>query len=193
MALGPLTARLDGRARLRALYDPWKRAVRDRYCVSPLTMAAPIETREPNDRKVASTLRKAFAESKPLERLKGTDTHFARLAFVPRTLMDVGQRDADRLPVPYLLYTSDAWGGSYRHIKAIHENLDDDIWRHCSGYRPAWRDDLPAFQAWFDAHTLPTRYYLTGYPPRTVADIESAVAERDRVRASYAPEAAARA
>lgn len=193
MALGPLPARLTGRERVRALYDPWKRAARNRYGVNPVTIAAPLATSGADDSEIVEQLRRHFAASRALERLADTNTHFARLAFVPRSLRDVGQRDADRLDAPYLLYTSDAWGGSYRHIAAIHEKLGDDVWGRCVGYRPAMRRDLAAFQAWFDARRLQTRYYLSGYPPRTVAEIAAAVAQRHAVRARYAPAAALRA
>jgi hypothetical protein len=193
MALGPRPARLSGRERLRALYDPWKRAARDRYGVYPVTLAAPLVTRGADDSTIVEQLRHDFAAAKPLERLAGTNTHFARVAFVPRSLTDVGQRGADRLDAPFLLYTSDAWGGTYRHIAAIHATLGDDVWGGCVGYRPAMRGDLAAFQAWFDARRLDTRYYLSGYPPRTVAEIEAAVARRHAARARYAPPAPVRA
>ncbi|HYB29005.1 MAG TPA: hypothetical protein VEF89_20500 [Solirubrobacteraceae bacterium] len=182
-ALGPLIPRLPLMERVRAVYDPWRRAVRGRYGVNPLTVITPLAE------DLRATLLDACEPPGLLQSLSDTQTHFARLVIVPRHMVDLGQPGADVLETPYLLFSCDAWGTAYDQIEAIRTKLGDTadlIWGRCSGY-PSDRN-REAFHAWVDSHTLPTRYYVSGYPPRPVTEIKQLLRERDRVMATYTEE-----
>ena len=104
-------------------------------------------------------------------------------------MVDLGQPGADVLETPYLLFSCDAWGTAYDQIEAIRTKLGataDLIWGQCSGY-PSDRNP-EAFHAWVDSHTLPIRYFVAGYPPRSVTRIKELLGERDRVRTAYTAE-----
>ena len=183
MALGPFAPQLTLRQRFVGLYDPWKRAVRGRYGVNPLTIATPLGADKER------SLREQCCQESLLSGLSETQTHFARLTIIPRQLTDVSQPDPDLLDTPYLLFSSDAWGSAYDHIEDLRTKLGatvDFIWGECAGY-PGHDDAKRAqFHAWVDGHTLPIRYYVAGYPPRSVSKIRQYLDASARVSETYA-------
>jgi len=183
IALGPVSAPLTLRERLQELYNPWKSAMVGRYGVNPLTVVTPLAHADER------ALRRLCKQASPLRGLADTETHFARLAIIPRRLMDLGQPDPDILETSYLLFTSDAWGQSYDQIEAIRTRLGgiaDQLWGGCDGYDG--HRDRARFHAWVNGHSLPTRYYVAGYPPRTVSEIKLSLKERAQVADSYVAE-----
>jgi hypothetical protein len=180
-ALGPVSESISARQQVRAVFDPWKRALRGRYGVNPISIITPLDA----DR--AEMLRAACRNGSLLAGLAQTQTHFARLVIIPPRLTDRGQPDPDRLETSYLLYTSDTWGSTYDHIEAIRTTLGetaDQIWGNCPGY--PGHTGAAMFHAWVDSRTLPTRYYVMGYPPHSVSAIKRRLAERARVVDMYA-------
>ena len=183
MALGPSAGSQTLRARFSSVYDPWRRAVSGRYGVNPLTVATPISVDD------VSALRNDCEQSSLLSGLADTETHFARLVIIPPWLNDLGQADPDLLGTAYLLFTSDAWGHAYDQIETLRTKLGsapERLWGHCPGY--PGEDDRVLFHAWIDSHRLPTRYYVAGYPPRTVSEIQTYLAQRARVADTYGAE-----
>ncbi len=186
MSLGPVSAALTLRERVQALYGPWRRALLGRYGVNPLTVATPM-----SDRRVGE-LMDVCKTGTLLAGLAGTDTHYARLSVIPPSVQDMGQSDPDLLDTPYLLFSSDAWGHPYDHLESLRVNIGgmlDQIWGECDRY-PGHGDDVRArFHAWVNSRTLPTRYYVAGYPPRRVCEIERYLRKRANLFDTYADDA----
>ena len=183
MALGPDTARLTPAERLQALGDPWKRALRGRYGVTPLTVAAPVTP------EAIKALRCASPQTSRLKPLCSTDTHFARLSTIPVRMADMGQLNPDVLDQPYLLFTSDLSGHPYDYIETLRTELGDTVdmmWESVGDY--PGHTHATRFHAWVNSHTLPTRYYLAGYPPRTVSEIKQYLTQREQIAGQYADE-----
>jgi hypothetical protein len=181
-ALGPVSPSVSVKQQFRAIFNPWKNALRGQYGVNPISIITPLDA----DR--AEMVRVAREGGTLLAGLDQSETHFARLVIVPPSLTDLGQPDPDVLETSYLLYTSDAWGTTYDHIEAIRTGLGltaDLIWGGCDGY-PGHDDSRARFHAWVDSHTLPTRYYVAGYAPHSVSAIKRRLDERDRVVDLYA-------
>jgi hypothetical protein len=91
------------------------------------------------------------------------------------------------LETPFLLFTSDSWGNPYGYLESMRAALGDTlahIWGACPGY--PGHDDRALFHAWINSHTLPTRYYVAGYPPRSVTEIRRYLDQRAGVAAMYA-------
>jgi len=186
-ALGPVSPTLTVRERFSALYDPWKQALSGHYGVNPLTVVTPLSGER------ADALREA-SRRRPLDGLNGTETHFARLSIIPPWLTDLGQPNPDRLDTAYLLYTSDSWGQPYDHIETVRTKLGataDLMWGECDGYPGHDERAKARFHAWVNSHTLKTRYYVAGYPPRSVAKIHRYLEQRARAAERYAAERAA--
>ncbi len=184
-ALGPISPQISVRRQVQAVFDPWTRALRGQYGVNPISIITPLGA----DR--AEMIRTARDGGRGLlTDLDQTETHFARLVLVPQCLTDLGQPAPDVLETSYLLYTSDTWGSTYDHIEALRTRLGetaDLIWGGCDGY-PGHNDSPSKFHAWVDGRTLPTRYYIAGYPPHSVSAIKRRLAERDRVADMFAAE-----
>jgi hypothetical protein len=179
MSLGPVPARPTLRERFDAVYDPWRRALNGDYGVNPLTVAAPLHGEGAREE-----LRASCQREPPLAGLAGTETHFARLAVLPRHMMDLGQPDPDVLENPYLLYTSNHYDSGYRHLEELRRSgVADRIWRLCINY-PGSRDRA-RFHAWLNSHRLNTQYYVPGYPPRRVADVKRYVERRHALVREY--------
>jgi hypothetical protein len=185
MALGPAPGPLTTKERVRAVCKPWVRAVRGRYGVNPLTVVLPLKPGAPS---VETQALWEKPKSSPLEALDKTDTHFARLAVIPPQVKDVGQPSPDRLDGSYLLYTSDFGGNPYSHIERLFAKRAAmvEIWKLCEGFTTTMSNQT--FHAWLDDHTIPTRYYVAGYPPRRVDEIDRYVVQRTDVRADYKPD-----
>ena len=121
----------------------------------------------------------------------GDTDPFRWLVIVPRHMVDLGQPGADVLETPYLCLLR-CMGTAYDQIEAIRTKLGataDLIWGQCSGY-PSDRNP-EAFHAWVDSHTLPIRYFVAGYPPRSVTRIRSSsaseIASGPLTQRSYIP------
>jgi hypothetical protein len=183
MALGPVPSPPTLFDRIGAVYGPWKRAVTGRYGVNPLTVVTPIPAA------ALDRLKTLCAKRSLLQGLCRTETHFARLAVIPPRLTDLGQANPDSLETPFLLFTSDSWGNPLTHLDSLRSALGealDEIWGACPGY-PGYGDGERArFHAWINNHTLPTRYYVAGYPPRKVTEIRSYLEQRAGVADVYA-------
>jgi hypothetical protein len=182
MALGPFAPQLTVRERVQAVRDPWGRAVRGRYGVNPLTIVTPLAPGRER------TLRELCDQRSLLDDLEQTETHFARLAIIPRYLTDVSQPNPDLLETSYLLFTSDSWGQAYDHIEALRTKLATTaelIWGKCPGYPGHHERHRARFHAWVNSHTVPTRYYVAGYPPRSVSEIKRYLRDRARVAQAY--------
>lgn len=181
MALGPLPGPLTIRERVHGVYSPWKRAVLGRYGVNPLTVITPLA------KGTEAILRERCNDESLLGGLAETQTHFARLVIVPPYLTDVGQPDPDFLETSYLLLTSDGWGQTYDQVETIRTHLAataDLLWGECDGYDG--HANRARFHAWVNSHAFPTRYYVAGYPPRTVSEIKLYLNQRRQVASSYA-------
>jgi hypothetical protein len=175
MALGP-----PRESKSDALLQPWARALWGRYGVNQFLAATPLKPG------AIDSLREACAEIRPLQSVPRA--HFARLAIIPPTLMDLGQRDPDRLKVPYVLFASNYDGRLDDHLEAIRDELGDAadrIWGHCAEYPPT--ADRYAFRRWLKLHELRpgshlTRpvYYVAGYAPKKVDRIDDLVAASSR-------------
>jgi hypothetical protein len=182
-ALGPAPPRLTPKECLRGFVDPWRNAIRGRYGVNPLSIVTPL------DEGRAKELRRVCKDSDVLAGLAETETHFARLVIIPRDMTDVGQPNPDVLPTPYLLFTSDAWGTAYDQIEAIRKSIGDIadfIWGACDGYKG--HQDAARFHAWIDSRTLPTAYYIAGYPPYPASTVNLLLRERAAVADKYGQE-----
>lgn len=183
LALGPGSPGLSLPQRVRSVYTPWLRSVSGHYGVNPITIITPLD----DDK--AAELCEACRDRGILDELAQTQTHFARLVFVPRLLSDVGQPDPDALETAYLLLTSDVWGPTYDYIEAWRTTLRqtaDLIWGNCEGYPGT--ASTARFHAWIDAHMLRTRYYVAGYPPHPVEVIKRRLRERADVAEQFVEE-----
>lgn len=182
VALGPVSPPLPIRQRVRAIHSSWGRSVRGQYGVNPLAIITPL------GHEGEARLRDACRGGSVLGGLSETQTHFARLVIVPRQLTDLGQPDADMLDTSYLLFTSDAWGTAYNQIETIRTHLGktaDLIWGGCPGYPDDRERSSTRFHAWVNSHTLPVRYYVAGYPPRSVSEIKRLLEERHKVARTF--------
>jgi hypothetical protein len=178
MALGPTPDRGDLLDRVREVYEPWRRAVRGQYGVNPLTVAIPLAPTE--------SLTARVTADPDLGWLAGTETHYACICAIPRRTKDFGQRPADDLEGSYLLFTSDYFGDRYTYVEALRERLAQvgaDLEDSIPGFPGV--DSRARFHAWVDDHSVPTRYYVSGYPPRSVRDTERLLARREAVAAEY--------
>jgi hypothetical protein len=154
-----------------------------RYGVNPLTVVTPIPPR------AVDNLTRLCKDGSLLRGLHRTETHFARLAVIPPRLTDLGQPDPDLLETPFLLFTSDSWGNPYRYLESLRAALGDtlgQIWGECPGYPGHGDRDRARFHAWINSHTLPTRYYVAGYPPRSATDVRRYLDQRAGLAGIYA-------
>jgi hypothetical protein len=170
MALGPPPEAPGVRD---GVVDPWVRKVGRRLGVSPLTIVAPLADGGWDSVK---------ALKDPLAGLEAT--HFARLARVPWDMQEqIGQRHPDVLECDYLLFTCDHDGDQYDYLEALRTARAGDVARSifgwCRGFPgAAERED---FHRWARRHLVPTKYYVSGYPPRPAAEVREAAAVRARV------------
>ena len=170
LALGPPAGRPGVRD---AVLAPLARRARRRPGILPLTLAVPLAPgREPPpSARLAEALRAL------------PDTHVARLSRIPRTMQDhLGQLHPDRLPVDYLLLTTDHDGEPAPYAEAVRTQAGDaadTLFGACAAYPGA--ADARGFRAWMDRHRLRTDYTVTGHPPRTVAELDRLVGDRARI------------
>ena len=169
LALNPPTARPGVR---EAVLEPLARRAGRRPGIRPLTLAAPLTpSAQPSARRFRDAL-----QALP-------DTHFARLTRIPRTMQDhLGQLHPDRLPVDYLLLTADHDGEPADYVEAIRRRAGDAadaLFGACAAYPGA--SDARGFRDWVDRHRLRTDYYVSGHPPRTVAELDRLLGDRARI------------
>ena len=170
LALGPPAGRPGVRD---AVLAPLARRARRRPGILPLTLAVPLAPGQepPPAARLAEALRAL------------PDTHVARLSRIPRTMQDhLGQLHPDRLPVDYLLLTTDHDGEPAPYAEAVRTQAGDaadTLFGACAAYPGA--ADARGFRAWMDRHRLRTDYTVTGHPPRTVAELDRLVGDRARI------------
>jgi hypothetical protein len=177
MAVGPIPERGDLRERARAVYDPWRRALRGKYGVNPLTLAIP----DPD-----GALAAAVRADSELSWLTGTETHYARVCAIHRRTEDPGSRPAEDFGADYLLVTIDYHGDRWTLVETLRERL---LAAGLGAHRPdigfPGADGAARFHAWVDDHALPTNYYVAGYPPRSVGEITRLLGRRTDVAKRY--------
>jgi hypothetical protein len=176
LVIGPQPERPTPVAAAKSHWRALKSAINGRYGVNPFALLTPVHADKAED--LFERLSNEWVDEKsPLRRL--TDTHYARLVHVPPNLKALGQRPADDLGLPFLLYTSNHCGSADDHIARLRDDLRevaDEIWGHCPGY--PGRDHPAEFDAWAKRHTVDTRYFVPGYPPHDVAHVRKALADR---------------
>jgi hypothetical protein len=170
MALGPPPEAPGVRD---GVVSPWLRKVGRRLGVSPLTILAPLNEGGWDH---VEGLEDPFAGL--------ADTHFARLARVPRDMQEqIGQRHPDVLECDYLLFTCDHDGDQGDYVEMLWSADDGARARAIFGKCPGFRDvsDRRGFHRWVRRHLVPTKYYVWGYPPHPAAQVRKATEVRARV------------
>ena len=162
-ALGPPSGRpgaWDG------VVAPWLRRRRRNYGVNPLTIVAPLKPRSIDPGSGRPKYDPACLAGLPC-------THFARVAFVDTGVNDLGQPDPDVLPVPYVLFTCDHDGRRDDYLEMLRRRRPspaDAVFGKCAGYPgSAYKH---RFHEWIGRHSVEVSYYVAGYPPRTVEEID---------------------
>jgi hypothetical protein len=151
-----------------SVVDPLRRRVRGDYGVNPLTVIAPL----------APGALPGLRQRDALAGLRGA--HFARIALVDTSMQaHLGQPDPDWLETSYLVFTADHDGTRSDFVKTLCTSAGDDIFADCMRY-PGSGDQWD-FEHWLGLHTVRTRYYLAGYPPRTVPEIRRLVRARQQL------------
>jgi hypothetical protein len=142
--------------------------------VYPLTIAAPVLPG-----RIRALRRLCARDPSPLDGIP--DTHFARVVLIPPRMTDVGQRRPDRLASYYVLVTSDHDGEPREYVETLRRRWTavDELFGVCAAY-PGARDRF-GFHDWIERHSLRTLYYVNGYSPRRVDDINALVRMRTDV------------
>jgi hypothetical protein len=140
-----------------------------------LTVLTPIAPgAEPDLRAYLEGLR---AGPSPLARLAGT--HFGRWVIVS-DLVAEDEREPDHLAGPHLLFTASFDGDPDPYLDALCDELAaeaEEIWGRCAGApRPAAGAPLKAY---LRAHHHKPGFFVAAYPQATVAQVRSALAQRD--------------
>jgi hypothetical protein len=163
MALGPPATEPGFRD---AVLEQWRRIARPGHAVNPLTVVAPLD--------------RQYRNAPPrLSRLP--DTVFARLVVLPRTMQQqLGQPHPDRLPTDYLLFMSDYYGKLSDYIEALRAQPEvEAIFRQCVGF-PGTKG-REGFREWISRRSLKTQYYLAGYPPCPVEELQRLLEVRSAI------------
>jgi hypothetical protein len=167
LALGPAEPPRAWPRSLARTAGAWWRNVTRRYGVQPLTLALPLDAEAADD--VARRLDELDQESSPLADVPGT--HFARFVLVPQRLIALGQPQPDVLAHPYLLFTSNHDGKRSDYLEAL-AVAAGWVWEACAD-RPAAPD-----AKWLASHEIGTRYFVLGFPPRTVDEVKRLLRRR---------------
>jgi hypothetical protein len=129
---------------------------------------------------------RAGGERGPLAQLKGT--HFGRWVIVP-DFVDKKVPDADHLATPYLLFTACFDGDLDSYLDELGTTLAteaQEIWGRCAGApNPA---EGPALKDYLKAHRIKTGFFVAAYGQATVAQVNAALEQRDKLIA-FAQEA----
>lgn len=144
-----------------------------------LTMLAPIV---PGREDVLRETVEGFgtgAES-PLAKLE--TTHFARLVIISHCIHQGGRQRREQLANQYLLFSTDFDGPLERYLDAICDRMAaeaDALWGHCVGYPGT--HDRSAFGHYVRHNQLETKFPFAPYGERTVQEVRSALALRERL------------
>jgi hypothetical protein len=155
-----------------SLFGPSARRVRPGRSVSPLTLIAPLE----DDAKLLRRHRSASPK-----KIRGLpQTLFASVALIPRAMQPhLGQQDPDVLPRDYLLFTSEFYGDRADYLDKLRATSEiTDIFRQCvtfPGTQP-WR-----FANWVAQNSVNTQYFVSGYPPRSVKEMDRLLTNRAEI------------
>jgi hypothetical protein len=171
LALGPAPEPEAWPVQLRRTAGAWWRNVTGRYGVRPVTLALPIAPERADE--IVERLAALDQRDSPLAAVPGT--HFARFALIPRELIQLGQPAADVLDGPYLLYTGNHDGRRSDHLGAL-AAAGGWIWDACRD-SPGSHDPQELAQ-WLGAHAIATRYFVQGFPPRTVEQVKQLLRRR---------------
>ena len=118
----------------------------------------------------------------PLAKLE--TTHFARLVIIPQLIHEGGWQRRDELKNQYLLFATDFDGPLERYLDDVCDRMGeeaDGIWSHCVGYPGT--SDREAFKRYVRHNQLETKFPFAPYGDRTVAEVRSALALRERLTA----------
>jgi hypothetical protein len=113
----------------------------------------------------------------PLARLPRT--HFGRWVVVPDFVREPGQRHADRLRCPYLLFTSCFDGPLDSYLDELCAGIGAEaleIWGRCAGC-PA---DSAGLKAYLLHNKIDTGIFVAAYPRATVARVRHSLERRER-------------
>jgi hypothetical protein len=176
LATGPPPADVSLR---EGIVEPLMRRARRSREVTTLTIVAPLESPGYDE------LRQLFkADEHPLKRFP--PSHFARVALIRTTLMDVGQPFPDVLPVPYLVLSCDYDGDLDGYLDTITGKRTtchavDALLSHCADYPGT--DRPRALRHWLKRHSRRPSYSVAGYEPRSAAEFQDVISARQRVAA----------
>ena len=116
-------------------------------------------------------IKKAWAETTAAAPRRHRDPLRPRGVHSARACRISASRPPTELGRPYLLYTSDFGGDPYSHIEKLFDRAVAamaGLWRRMRRYKRCGAT-ATRFHAWLGNHTVPTRYYVAGYPPRPVS------------------------
>jgi hypothetical protein len=144
-----------------------------------LTVLAPVQPAR------ASALAAALDEleggaGSPLARVAGT--HFARWVVIDRLIHQGPPQKRDSFKAPRLLFTSNYDGPLERYLEALRTGLGADgdrLFGHCADYPGS--ESAEAWSAWLRARTVSSSLFFAAYGERTVAQVRTQLATRERL------------
>jgi len=116
-------------------------------------------------------------DASPLARVPGT--HLARWVVIGQVKHQRGQRRADALKAPRLLFTSNFDGPLNPYLEALRTGLAGDadaVWGNCTGY--PGHQDAAGFSAWICHHQIEAALFFGAYGEQTVGEVHRNVARR---------------
>jgi hypothetical protein len=110
----------------------------------------------------------------PLAKLAGT--HFGRWVIVTDFAAAVGDRRADHLERPYLLFTATVDGPLDAYVAALAALPEAQaIWTHCDGC-----PDGPGLAAYLERHRIDTGLFFAASPDAPVAQVRQSLRTREQ-------------
>jgi hypothetical protein len=144
-----------------------------------LTVLTPIAAGEDDALRGYLEALRAGGGPGPLARLPRT--HFGRWVIVPDFVAE-DERDPDHLSTPHLLFTACFDGTRDGYLDELCTELAGEaaeIWGRCAGCpRPAAG---AALKDYLLAHRIQTGFFVAAYGDATVAEVQAALALRERV------------
>jgi hypothetical protein len=113
---------------------------------------------------------------------KAYRTHFARWVVLPQLIYQGQPQKPDALRSQYLLFTACCDGPRDSYLDHLRETMGaeaDEIWGHCVGYPGS--ADATKFRAYFQHNSLDAQFFVAAYPGKSVEQVRSALALRDRL------------
>ena len=113
---------------------------------------------------------------------KANRTHFARWVILPQLVYQGAPQKSDALRSQYLLFTACCDGPRQTYPEHLRETMGaeaDEIWGHCVAYPGA--ADAAKFRAYFEHNSLDAQFFVAAYPGKTVDQVRSALALRNRL------------